>query len=130
MPFGQRWSSSANPAAVDVFPIAEPEVFESHSGLIAQNKLLEKAGSNPDEADIRKLIDRDNEEQTRVKEEKGYFDSMLGKIKGDENNEPIVDAQKEKERLLKDSEEGKPLTGDETPIVKDKKSGVLKSIFQ
>src|SRR5260370_343025 len=38
-----RWWGSANPAAVGVLPIAEPEVFENHPGLSAQNKLLKKA---------------------------------------------------------------------------------------
>ncbi len=42
MLFAPRWSLFANPAAVGVLAIAEPAVFESHLGLSAQNKRLNK----------------------------------------------------------------------------------------
>ena len=91
----------------------------------ADNAFLNQIGTSDINSDIRNDINRDN----------GFVDvkekSTLEKIfRGDQSNDidSIVDAKAEADRISEATENGDALTGDDTPVIEDKKT-VLDKLF-
>ena len=98
----------------------EPDV------TIGEGTFLEKAGTNDANTNIKNILDSEGAE---VKEEKkkGFFSRVFGKDKTNATD-PIVNATQEKSRIADNKQSGKEITGEETPVVEEKK-GILNKIF-
>lgn len=79
---------------------------------VGESTLLEKTG----EADpnIREILHQENTVVEEKKQEKGFFDRLFG---DDEKvvEDKVVDPSSEKERILKNQKEGKPVTEGDVP---------------
>lgn len=93
-----------------------------------ESKLLSKAGvSNPD---IRTLLKQEQYQVTQQKEEKGMFKKFVEYASFSKSEkEPVVNASKEKERIVKNKQEGKPANDGETQTVEKGGEGLLNRVF-
>lgn len=81
----------------------------------AETILLQQAGADKAEPDIRQIVDKETAE-LKPKEEP-VAKKLLGIGKDDPAPATVVDAKAEAERLKKNREEGKPATEGETPSI-------------
>jgi hypothetical protein len=91
----------------------------------AESQLLMNAGAAQADPTVRTMLAEERLIKQEQKEEKSWWDFGLTP----EKKEPMVDAKKEKERIVKNKEEGKPVTEGETPETKGKDRGILGYIF-
>jgi hypothetical protein len=95
---------------------------EAPSGATAS--FLAKAGADKADDSVRDKLAQD---RALAPEPKGK--SLYEKIVGGANNEPVVDAPAESERLRSARDAGKPVTEGETPTMTDKPKSVIDQIF-
>lgn len=102
----------------------------------AETLFLKKAGANDSSiTDIRSKLEEDaravEDAQRSFDEEEqdGFFTRMLKPIQLDEKPDPIVDPEKEKERIKANKEEGKPANEGEVETIQPKGESVIDKIF-
>ena len=88
-----------------------------HAPTTAEGALLQQAGANNVEADIRSRVDE--ESANMVDENEPVIKKLMNIGSHKLPSASVVDAEKEAERLQKNSAEGKPVTDGETPSVGD-----------
>jgi len=76
----------------------------------ADNVLLMQAKANEADPEIIAILKKEQQEDERKLEEKNAFQKIISKVSPNEKPEPIVNASKEKERLVKNQQEGKSVT--------------------
>lgn len=92
-----------------------------------ENSFLSKAGASNANPNIKEILEK---EANAPKEKKG----MLNKIaffsskKESAEQDPIVDAMQEKERIMKNKSEGKAINDGETAVLEEK-DGLLNNVF-
>lgn len=97
-------------------------------GTQADDSFLSSIGADKADASIRQKLQAEQTEKTKAKEEKDA--EFLGWLKPEENDdEVIVDAKAEKDRLQKNKEAGKSVLSGETPTIDPKPEGILGKIF-
>lgn len=112
---------------------ARQAVFASSSSSggasdAATRELLKNAGADRADPSIRRILTQEHNAQTTpITREPGFFESVKKKLTP--QGEPVVDAEKEKDRLKKNKDEGKPLNEGETPVIKPEDKGVLNQIL-
>ncbi len=117
----------------DIIGEAREAVFKSpQSGAMtndsATRELLKNAGADKADSAIRQtLIKEHNARITPPTREPSFFESVKKKLTP--QDEPLVDASAEKERLKKNKDEGKPVTEGETPVIKPEDKGVLNQLL-
>jgi hypothetical protein len=97
------------------------------------------AGADPGEAaftkqfgadrampDIREVVERENSVLTA--EDKTFLDSLMF-WRSSEDRSPVVDAQREAQRLRENAALGKPVDDGETPTIQKRKKALLEGIF-
>lgn len=96
----------------------------------ADSALMSKLGTSDDNADIRKIIDEENGiiaiKSTPVTEKLIFWDSEEAAPSLEHMPSSIVDPAKEKERLEKNKEEGKPVNEGKVPTIEKKQSTIDK----
>lgn len=105
---------------------ADTAVMSVQSGELessADAQFLKNAGAENADPSIRQTLQKETSLETA--EEK----SFLEKLREPGDNESVVDAKSEAERLKANQEEGKPVTEGETPMAKPKDTGTLGRIF-
>lgn len=99
------------------------ESGEAPSG--ATSTFLNKVGANEASPDIRQQLGEDSlQEPERKEEAESLYEQLVG---GDD--EPVVDAFGEAERLRENKDKGKPVTEGETPTEDEKEKSVIDQIF-
>lgn len=117
------------PQEIDMTRRAEQVVFNSDTAGgkgepgSAEQALLQQAGADKVEPDIRKTIDR--EAQDLVVSNRRYIDYLLWWRKDQESPAAVVDAPAELERLKDNKNEGKDAVEGATPMIERSKSGFL-----
>jgi hypothetical protein len=108
---------SQEQARTVVFGSGEEQRAAAPAG--AESAILQKAGTDIAQPDIRTTVDR--ETALLEPKEKPVAQKLLGITLGDDGEKPasIVDAQGEAERLKRNREEGKPVTEGETPSIEE-----------
>lgn len=101
---------------------AVPVVQSSDIETPGESSLLRQAGADHADPGIRKKLYSD---QPLEKEDPG----ILEKLRGNPNEEPVVDASKEAERIRANKDAGKPLNEGDVKTSDPKKDSVLKRIF-
>jgi len=100
----------------------KPQAANSSRGL---QTLLRDTGANTANVNIRKVIDE--ETSVLAKEDKLFVNKLIFWV--DETKDPatIVDAKKERQRIMQNQALGKPITEGETPKIKRKQTrkGIL-----
>jgi hypothetical protein len=112
-PRPQEKTTSAS-AAQTVFGATAPTVKATPtdgSGL-----LLQQAGANAADPNIRQTIDAQTKELNAVNK---TVSQKLLNIGGKDDSASIVDAKKEAERLKHNADAGKPVTDGETPVIEE-----------
>lgn len=121
------------PGASDSNYFKRPEtavvtVGESSLPTSGEEAFMRKAGVNTAQKDIRQVLTQENRPRiVEEKREKGFLDKIRGT---GESDEPLVDAEKERERILTNKQEGKPLDQGEVPTVDPKDKSTLERIFE
>lgn len=101
-------------------------VLTSDAPSGAQSSFLSKAGVDAANPDIREKLAKDVvEAPKKAKKAESLYESIVGA----ETAEPVVDAQKEAERLRSNRDEGKPVTDGDTPTEKTKPKSVIDRIW-
>ena len=87
--------------------------------------LLRETGANAADADIRKVIDA--ETSVFAKEDKLFVNKLIFWVDEPQAPATVVDAKKERQRIMQNQALGKPITEGETPQVKRKqeRKGIL-----
>lgn len=101
---------------------AVPVVQSSDIETPGESALLRQAGADHVDPEIRKKLYSD---QPVEKEEPGILETL----RGSPNDEPVVDAAKEAERIRANKDAGKPLNRGQVETSDPKKDSVLKRIF-
>lgn len=98
----------------------------------AEDLFLKKAGADNASTEIRSRLEEDERALMHSgeegAEEKGFFGRLFSPIQLDDP-EPIVDPEKEKERIRQNMEDGKPANEGEVPVIDPKPESVLDKIF-
>lgn len=122
---------SATPAKTE----AKPEKKTGKSGN-AEQLFLKKAGADDSSlTDIRSKLEDDqraaDEAAGRLAEEEqnGFFNRMLEPIRLGDKPDPIVNPEKEKERLKSNMEEGLPANEGDVETIQPKRESVIDKIF-
>jgi hypothetical protein len=90
-------------------------VYSSTSAGDAESALVQQAGATSADPAIRQKIDGELEEYEDVN--KPVAQKLLGIVKETPPSATVVNAKEESERLLKNAEQGKPVTEGETPSI-------------
>lgn len=89
----------------------------------AESLLLNKAGFENAQSDIRQQLDEDVralEEPIAAEEEKGFFSRLIEPIKLDEASDPIVNPMAEKERIQNAKASGETVDGEDAETIQPK----------
>lgn len=106
------------PALVEPIEASEPD-----SG--ATESFLGKAGADEASPDIRQQLGEDAEKAPeRTEDAESLYEQLMGA-----EDEPVVDAKGEAERIRTNKDEGKPITEGETPTEDEKEKSVIDQIF-
>lgn len=103
-----------------VVPVQRSEVLSGGA-----SNLLKRAGADAAKEDIREQLGAD--ERTPV--DTSTAKTLMDKLTGEEKLEPVVDAQKEAERLRANKDAGKPLTEGEVVEEKINPKSLIDRIF-
>lgn len=110
-----------NAAAADTRPY--------HPSSQGESTLLQNAGADEAQSDIRSLLrSENNESQEQSEKEKSVLDRM--KLLRDDKRDPVVDAKAEAERIRTNKNDGKPLNEGNVPVIDPKEKSVLDRIFE
>lgn len=102
---------------------AAPVVQSSSLGSPGESALLDKAGAHQADPEIRKKLYGD---APRTKDDSGILDTL----RGNPDEEPVVNATEEAKRIQENKETGKPLN-EGTPAIEDPKTkSVLERVFE
>ena len=89
--------------------------------------LLQTAGADPSQANVRSII---RHETTSVAEKgKSFSDRLMFWKESDSSADVVIDAGKESARLKKATEEGKPASTVQAPVIRRKKQTLLGDLF-
>lgn len=104
-------------------------VETSALGTAGESVLLQNAGASAARDDIRSVLNEENRPIImEEKREKGFFEGLTSKLRPG-NDEPVVNAAKEQERIRENQAAGKPVTEGETPVIDRKNESVLDRLF-
>ena len=125
--------TEAGAASLDELPeqpaveTAVTPVLTSDAPTAASASFLKSIGADAADSTIRDQLQADVNApaKKKKKEAKSLYEKMLG----DEQQEPIVDAGKESERLRTNKDEGKPVTEGDTPTKDETPKSVLDKVF-
>jgi hypothetical protein len=98
-------------------------------GLSAgENAILKRAGADDADPQIRQVVSR--EHSILEVEDRTFFDRMLfWRASGSETTSPVIDADKEAQRLRENAALGAPPTKGATPVITRREKGWLEGIF-
>lgn len=88
----------------------------------AESALLKQAGATKVDPGIRREVDR--ESATIAANDKGWLDSLMF-WKEPRDNTPLVDPEKEAQRIRENAALNQPVTTGETPIIRKKRSALF-----
>jgi hypothetical protein len=91
----------------------------------AEERLLKRAGSAEADPNIRNHLGRERVKKEMREEDPG----VLGRLRGAADEEPVVDAGKEAERLKENKKKKKPVNAGEVPVVDPKQKSTLERIL-
>ncbi len=124
-------AEAGSTATSDISKRAKEVLFDQQSAQRSgaqtrgEKNLLNRTqtSANPD---IRTLLEQENKAAAPAvpEEEKGFLDDILEPIIP-KKEDPLVDVEKEEERLTKNKREGKPVTEGETPTLGGESKGLL-----
>ncbi len=119
---------SQAPAANARFGAPDTALSPIESGSLrtdGESVLLKRAGAQSANPEIRQLIQQEQPQTRRQAKEEGITDYLWWKP----SNDKVVDASAEARRVKEAREEGQPVTEGETPMKKEKDTGILGRIF-
>lgn len=91
----------------------------------ADSQFLKNAGADEADPSVRNELTEEKYTRQEKQESGSWWDSLTSNDKKD----PLVDSQKESERIQQNEDEGKPVNEGKTPEVKAKDTGLLGRIF-
>ncbi|NDF11877.1 MAG: DUF3035 domain-containing protein [Proteobacteria bacterium] len=89
--------------------------------------LLDKTGASSADPNIRSVLDSESKvyiPDAEEEEDKGFFKSLHDSLTPDKKD-PLVDIDKEEERLIKNAQEGKPASEGDIPLKDNGKKSLL-----
>lgn len=102
-------------------------VGETSLPTAGEEAFLRKAGTDAAKQDIRQVLVEENRPIIiEEKREKGFFE----KLGGGDGSEPVVDAGKERERILTNRQEGKDVNDGDVPVIDPAQKSTLEKIFE
>lgn len=105
-------------------------VESSALGSQGETTLLQNAKAAQADPEIRSVLRQDNRAQNQgAPAKRSMMDKLKRGIFTPEDGDPVVDAEKERERINVNRNEEKPLNEGEIPVIDPKDKGVLDSIF-
>lgn len=110
-----------------VAPVETQPAVETAGKTMPEHNLLQRAGAQEANPNIRETLEQDKIESHQVVEEEDGWWDVLSTMPA--KKDPLVDAKKEAERLKQNEEEGKPVTEGKTPEVKARDTGILGRIL-
>lgn len=125
-PYQAPGASDPNYQAAD--STAVPAVGESALASGGEEAFLRNANTNTAQKDIRAVLNTENRPIiAEEKKPKSFLDKLQDTGEG---KDPVVDAQKERERIEINKETGKPITTGDTPTTKPEQKTTLQKIFE
>lgn len=104
-------------------------VESSALGTQGETVLLQNAKAAQADPEIRSVLRQDNVQNQGAPGKRSMMDKLKNGIFTPEDGDPVVDAQKERERINSNRSEDKPLNEGEVPVIDPKDKGVLDSVF-
>lgn len=105
--------------------VAEPDRLTQ-----GERSFLDLAGTENSDPKIKELLEQEAKQAEEAKaNEKGFFSKMTAKITGKEDEKSLVDAGKERKRIIENEKDGKPVTEGETPTTSGDSGGILNKVF-
>jgi hypothetical protein len=103
---------------------ATPAVQRSNLPSSAEQVLLRKVGANQADPDIRtKLREEEDTKREQEQTQQGWFDQWLDMpLTAPAESEPVVDAAKERQRLITNQQEGKAPNEGDVPTVTEQRT--------
>jgi hypothetical protein len=112
-----------------LFSGAKTESKSSANVSKGERSLLNQAGAGESTSNIRTILDSEYREAYDAPvEEKGMLEKLVEPLTP-EKKDPLVDIDKEEERLTKNKEEGKPVNEGDVPVKDSKTKGVVNELF-
>lgn len=106
----------------------KPEVFSGASS--GESTFLKRANVETADPDIKSILLEQERQQVFKEENDGVFDKVISYTKGEkEDEEPVVDAVKERERITEKQSSDAPINEGEIPVVEPKERGLLGRLF-
>jgi hypothetical protein len=112
------------PASKTVETAVDP-VITSDAKSSAESSILSKLGAEKADPEIRTKLGKDARTEKDLSKEKSLYEKI---IKSEGNDEPVVDAKKEAERIRSNKEKGKPINKGKVPEAEENTS-VIDKIF-
>lgn len=112
-----------------LFSGAKAENKASGNISTGERSLLNQAGTHDGNPSIRTVLDSEYSAAHEVPaEEKGMLEKLVAPLTP-EKKDPLVDIDKEEERLTKNKEEGKPVTEGDVPVNDGKSKGMVNELL-
>ncbi len=112
-------TASINPANAAVQPVQTGALPD-----VADSQFLKNAHADDASPSIRTLLQQESPPPSQAPEK-----SIIEKLRDPKNNEPVVDAIGETQRLKSNKANGKPLNTGETPMESEKDRGPLRRLL-
>ena len=112
-------------AAVPATPAASKPA--AMGGSSAESAFLQNAGATKADPNVRNELQQHQEQAQETKEDCSWWE--IG-CSAPDKKEPLVDSQKEKDRIQQDQQAGKPVTEGDTPEVKTEGYGRTRKHFR
>lgn len=102
-------------------------VLESSLPSPGESTLLNKADAGAADPNIREALAEEERAKIEKKASEGMFHKVFSTLRHEDEDtkDPLVDAKKEKERIVTQQKEGQPVDGRTTPVIPQKKKSVL-----
>lgn len=111
-----------------LFPEEQQKRKVSDAVSNGEYALLQKAGTDDANPDIRRILIQEQVEAEKVEEEKGMLDSLRDTFTPS-STEPTVNVDKEEDRISKNLDEGNPLNEGEVPTNETTEKGIINQLI-
>jgi hypothetical protein len=95
-----------------------------------ESTLLARAKANEADPNIASILNADQRAAEQKAAEKNIVERVIAKVSPTNHSEPVVNAPKEKQRIVQNKKEGKPVSSGRVPEVETTShGGLLKKVF-
>jgi len=112
-----------------LFEKASADIYVPTSATNGESAFLKRIGASEADSEIKAVLRKEEASAAQADKRSGLFGKLTKLSNGEkEAKEPVVSALDERDRIVKNKQEGKSITDGDTPTVTEEKS-LLKRVF-